>query len=82
MSDDYLDTTAPTHETLVLLGSINYAWAQLDLVSSAAFASLLKLDPAELGMTMVELRRKPKSIKCTPFPDIAETSTYQVFLPR
>jgi len=57
---DYVDTTAPDAAFYALLGEVNYYWAQLDLVSSAAFAVLLKLDPAELGITIGRIETQAK----------------------
>ena len=61
MSDEeYLDTRAPDIAFYALLGQVNYVWAQLDAVSSAAFASLLNLDPAELGIAIGRIETQAK----------------------
>jgi hypothetical protein len=57
---DYLDQTAPDNTILALLGSVNFTWAQLDLISSGALASLLKIDPAELGITIGRIETQAK----------------------
>ena len=62
-SDDFLDQSAPSVQTLALLGAINFTWAQLDLISSAAFAALLKIDPVELGITLGRVETRAKIIK-------------------
>ena len=82
MSDEeYLDTRAPDIAFYALLGQVNYVWAQLDAVSSAAFASLLNLDPAELGIAIGRIETQAKIEECTLLLDIAVTTTYQAFSP-
>jgi hypothetical protein len=50
----------PNSIVLGLMGRVNYAWAQLDLISTAAFASLLNLDPVELGMAIGRIETQAK----------------------
>jgi hypothetical protein len=60
---DYLDQTVLDDSIMALLGFINYSWAQLDLISSGAFAGLLKLDPVELGITIGRIETHVKIAK-------------------
>ena len=55
-----LDQTPADAVLLSLFGSVNHAWALLDLVSSAAFGALLKIDPSELGIIIGRLETQAK----------------------
>jgi len=57
---EVIDSTAPDNNIITLLGHINYAWAQLDLISSGAFAGMLKLNPIELGITIGRIETQAK----------------------
>jgi len=57
---EYLDETPADAALLSMFGSVNYAWAMLDLVSSAAFGALLKIDPSELGIIIGRLETQGK----------------------
>ena len=65
MSSDpeYLDQTTPDDGILALLGWVNFTWAQLDLISSGAYASLLALSPVEVGITIGRMETEAKIAK-------------------
>lgn len=60
---ELLDQSAPDHSMYGLLGEISHAWAQLDLISSGAFACFLKLDPAEAGIVIGRIETQAKIAK-------------------
>jgi hypothetical protein len=60
---ELLDQTAPDNSILALLGEVNYNWAQLDLISSGAYASLLALNPVEVGITIGRIETEAKIAK-------------------
>jgi hypothetical protein len=55
-----LDQSAPDDSVYTLLGAVNFTWAQLDQISSGAYASLLKVDPIEFGITIGRIETQAK----------------------
>ena len=55
-----LDQSAPDDSVYTLLGKVNFTWAQLELISSGAYASLFKVDPIELGITIGRIETRAK----------------------
>jgi hypothetical protein len=60
---EFVDQTVPDDRILALLGWVNFTWAQLDLISSGAYASLLALSPVEVGITIGRIETEAKITK-------------------
>lgn len=60
LSDDVIIEGGPQAHILAALGSINFAWAQLDSFVSAALYSILSVDPIEFGILLGRVETQSK----------------------
>jgi hypothetical protein len=60
---EVIDASVPDESIFALLGWVNFTWAQLDLIASGALASLLKLEPVELGIAFGRIETQAKIAK-------------------
>ena len=63
LDTEFIDPTLPDNSILELLGWVNFTWAQLDLISSGAYASMLALSPVEVGITLGRIETDAKIAK-------------------
>ena len=63
LNPDLVDQTVPDDTIFSLLGWVNFSWAQLDLISSGAYSSMLALSPVEVGITIGRIETETKIAK-------------------